>query len=146
MYGKQNCIHVYMYSTIPIHCNIKSAPASPGSSCVGPALQIFRFLCWNRSISTQPGYHHTLPLFPSCQKFNRMSALFLYLTKVFWFCLRCFYVEKNYLFGPEIENVLQKNVWLGEKKFYIEMKRISLIVVYYKNIKSSFFRSQMFQH
>jgi hypothetical protein len=29
-----------MYSTIPIHWNIKSAPASPGRSCVGPALYV----------------------------------------------------------------------------------------------------------
>jgi hypothetical protein len=33
-----------MYSTIPIHWNIKSAPASPGRSRVGPALYVFSFL------------------------------------------------------------------------------------------------------
>ncbi len=33
-----------MYSTRPIHWNIKSAPASPGRSCVGPALYIFSLL------------------------------------------------------------------------------------------------------
>jgi hypothetical protein len=29
-----------MYSTIPIHWNIKSAPASPGRSRVGPTLYL----------------------------------------------------------------------------------------------------------
>jgi hypothetical protein len=29
-----------MYSTIPVHWNIKSAPASPGRSHVGPALYL----------------------------------------------------------------------------------------------------------
>jgi hypothetical protein len=33
-----------MYSTIPIHWNIKSAPASPGKSRVGPALYVFSLL------------------------------------------------------------------------------------------------------
>ncbi len=33
-----------MYSTIPIHWNIKSAPASPGRSRVGPALYLFSLL------------------------------------------------------------------------------------------------------
>jgi hypothetical protein len=33
-----------MYSTIPIHWNIKSAPANPGRSRVGPALYVFSFL------------------------------------------------------------------------------------------------------
>jgi hypothetical protein len=33
-----------MYSNIPIHWNIKSAPASPGGSRVGPALYVFSFL------------------------------------------------------------------------------------------------------
>jgi hypothetical protein len=33
-----------MYSTIPIHWNIKSAPASPGRSHVGPAFYVFSFL------------------------------------------------------------------------------------------------------
>ncbi len=33
-----------MYSTIPIHWNIKSAPASPGRSRVGPAFYVFSFL------------------------------------------------------------------------------------------------------
>ncbi len=37
--GKQG-----MYSTIPIHCNIKSAPASLCRSRVGPALYVFSFL------------------------------------------------------------------------------------------------------
>jgi hypothetical protein len=32
------------YSTIPIHWNIKSAPASPGRSRVRPALYIFNLL------------------------------------------------------------------------------------------------------
>jgi hypothetical protein len=33
-----------MYSTIPIHWNIKSAPASPGRSHVGAAFYVFSFL------------------------------------------------------------------------------------------------------
>jgi hypothetical protein len=33
-----------MYSTRPIHWNIKSAPASPGRSRVGPAFYVFSFL------------------------------------------------------------------------------------------------------
>ncbi len=33
-----------MYSTIPIHWNIKSAPVSPGRSRVGPALYVFSLL------------------------------------------------------------------------------------------------------
>jgi hypothetical protein len=33
-----------MYSTIPIHWNIKSAPACPGRSRVGPAFYVFSFL------------------------------------------------------------------------------------------------------
>ncbi len=33
-----------MYSTIPIHWNIKFAPASPGRSRVGPALYVFSLL------------------------------------------------------------------------------------------------------
>ena len=33
-----------MYSTIPIHWNIKSAPASPGRSLAGPALYVFSLL------------------------------------------------------------------------------------------------------
>jgi hypothetical protein len=33
-----------MYSIIPIHWNIKSAPASPGRSRVGPALYVFSLL------------------------------------------------------------------------------------------------------
>ncbi len=36
-----------MYSTIPIHWNIKSAPASPGRSRVGPAFYVFSFLGTN---------------------------------------------------------------------------------------------------
>jgi hypothetical protein len=39
-----------MYSIIPIHWNINSAPASPGRSHVGPALYIFSLLgCGNVS-------------------------------------------------------------------------------------------------
>jgi hypothetical protein len=33
-----------MYSTIPIHWNIKSSPASPGRSRVGPVLYVFSLL------------------------------------------------------------------------------------------------------
>jgi hypothetical protein len=33
-----------MYSTIPSNWNIKSAPASPGRSRVGPAFYVFSFL------------------------------------------------------------------------------------------------------
>ncbi len=33
-----------MYSTIPIHWNIKSAPASPGRNRAGPALYVFSLL------------------------------------------------------------------------------------------------------
>jgi hypothetical protein len=33
-----------MYSTILLHGNIKSAPASPGGSSVGPALYVFSLL------------------------------------------------------------------------------------------------------
>jgi hypothetical protein len=33
-----------MYSTIPIHWNIKSAPARPGRSRVGPVFCVFSFL------------------------------------------------------------------------------------------------------
>jgi hypothetical protein len=36
-----------MYSTIPIHWNIKSAPASPGRSRVGPSLYVFSLLLSN---------------------------------------------------------------------------------------------------
>jgi hypothetical protein len=36
-----------MYSTIPIHWNIKSAPASLGRSRAGPALYIFSLLDMN---------------------------------------------------------------------------------------------------
>jgi hypothetical protein len=39
-----------MYSTIPIHWNIKSAPTSPGS--VGPALYVFSFLAYYNSPRT----------------------------------------------------------------------------------------------
>ncbi len=43
-----------MYSTIPIHWNIKSAPASPGRSRVGPAFYVFSFLgCLYRTQCTQ---------------------------------------------------------------------------------------------
>jgi hypothetical protein len=35
-----------MYSTIPIHWNIKSAPASPGRSRVGSVFYVFSFLGW----------------------------------------------------------------------------------------------------
>jgi hypothetical protein len=35
-----------MYSIIPIHWNIKSAPASPGRSPVGPALSVFTVASW----------------------------------------------------------------------------------------------------
>jgi hypothetical protein len=38
-----------MYSTRPIHWNIKSAPASPGRSRVGPALYVFSLLGLNKS-------------------------------------------------------------------------------------------------
>ncbi len=41
------------YSTIPIHWNIKSAPASPGRSRVGPALYVCTYLAsWVWSIFT----------------------------------------------------------------------------------------------
>jgi hypothetical protein len=33
-----------MYSIMPIHWNIKSAPVSPGRSRVGPALYVFSLL------------------------------------------------------------------------------------------------------
>ncbi len=33
-----------MYSTIPIHWNIKSVPASPGRSLAGPSLYVFSLL------------------------------------------------------------------------------------------------------
>ncbi len=39
-----------MYSTIPIHWNIKSAPASPGRSRVGPAFYVFSFLGYPSSL------------------------------------------------------------------------------------------------
>jgi hypothetical protein len=35
-----------MYPTIPIHWNIKSAPASLGRSRAGPAFYVFSFLGW----------------------------------------------------------------------------------------------------
>ncbi len=44
--------------TVPIHWNIKSAPASPGRSRVGPALYVFNLLdmnctsCWHRTRCT----------------------------------------------------------------------------------------------
>jgi hypothetical protein len=36
-----------MYSIIPIHWNIKSAPASPGRSRAGPSLYVFSLLACN---------------------------------------------------------------------------------------------------
>jgi hypothetical protein len=39
-----------MYSTIPINWNIKSAPASPGRSRVGPAFYVFSFLGLHRPV------------------------------------------------------------------------------------------------
>jgi hypothetical protein len=42
-----------MYSTIPIHWNIKSAPASPGRSRVGPALYVFSLLGLNTGNEVQ---------------------------------------------------------------------------------------------
>jgi hypothetical protein len=47
-----------MYSTIPIHWNIISAPASPGRSRVGPSLYVFSLLeCtshfWSESTTHQ---------------------------------------------------------------------------------------------
>jgi hypothetical protein len=41
-----------MYSTIPIHWNIKSAPASSGRSCVGPAFYVFSFMGGGQSYYT----------------------------------------------------------------------------------------------
>ncbi len=41
-----------MYSTIPIHWNIKSAPASSGRSRVGPAFYVFSFLAQGHPTST----------------------------------------------------------------------------------------------
>ncbi len=48
-----------MYSTIPIHWNIKSAPASPGRSRVGPAFYVFSFLdpYWLTALSQAPSFH-----------------------------------------------------------------------------------------
>ncbi len=39
-----------MYSTLPIHWNIKSAPASPGRGRAGPALYVFSLLGQNRQL------------------------------------------------------------------------------------------------
>jgi hypothetical protein len=48
-----------MHSIIPIHWNIKSAPASPGRSRVGPALYI----------RIKPlGLYPTFPLYQCCQE------------------------------------------------------------------------------
>jgi hypothetical protein len=44
-----------MYSTTPIHWNIKSAPASPGRSRVGPAFYVFSFLGSHRLCSFRSG-------------------------------------------------------------------------------------------
>jgi hypothetical protein len=43
-----------MYSSIPIHWNIKSAPASPGRSRVEPAFYVFSFL-GGASVLPTPG-------------------------------------------------------------------------------------------
>jgi hypothetical protein len=40
-----------MYSAIPFHWNIKSSPASPGRSRVGPALYVFNIMGCNSHIS-----------------------------------------------------------------------------------------------
>jgi hypothetical protein len=52
-----------MNSTIPIHRNIKSAPASPGRSRVGPALYVFSLLGVNivsvQYTSDSPFYQYT---------------------------------------------------------------------------------------
>jgi hypothetical protein len=50
-----------MYSTIPIHWNIKSAPASPGRSRVGPAFYVFSFLgCKPDCANDSKAVHFTL--------------------------------------------------------------------------------------
>jgi hypothetical protein len=50
-----------MYSTIPIHWNIKSAPASPGRSRAGPSLYVFSLLGQNplqpNTLSQAPSFH-----------------------------------------------------------------------------------------
>ncbi len=48
-----------MYSTIPIHWNTKSAPASPGRSRVGPALYVFSLLVYNTAQSLHSMGMHT---------------------------------------------------------------------------------------
>jgi hypothetical protein len=42
-----------MYSTIPIHWYIKSAPASPGRSRAGPSLYVFSLLVHNQQRSAK---------------------------------------------------------------------------------------------
>ncbi len=48
-----------MYSTIPIHWNIKSAPARPGRSRVGPAFYVFSFLGY--STAADSSFTHFSP-------------------------------------------------------------------------------------
>jgi hypothetical protein len=52
------------YSTIPIHWNIKSAPASPGRSRVGPALYEYSLLSWSY-LGGPGGGWPVLPKLPS---------------------------------------------------------------------------------
>jgi hypothetical protein len=46
-----------MYTTIPIHWNIKSAPAGPGRSRAGPALYVFILLDSGSGIESLEIYH-----------------------------------------------------------------------------------------
>ncbi len=62
-----------MYSTIPIHWNIKSAPASPGRSRAGPALYVFRLLEIASDMSSVGLYHVY-----SCQCFVETSHSWVY--------------------------------------------------------------------
>ncbi len=48
-----------MYSSIPIHWNIKSAPANSGRSRVGPAFYVFSFLVYNHQQWAPPPDYDT---------------------------------------------------------------------------------------
>ncbi len=57
-----------MYSSIPIHQNIKSAPASPGRSRAGPSLYIFSLLGLDHSVAGKSWADNAAPI--SCSKPN----------------------------------------------------------------------------
>ncbi len=57
-----------MNSIIPVHWNIKSAPASPGRSRVGPALYVFSLLGLDSRFCTVHTYRIRCTVFVFCRR------------------------------------------------------------------------------